>query len=474
MSEKIIFLQNGKYFAIESSCVEKILERTNLTLIPHAPPTVEGLINVHGRIVILYNFSKIIHEPDHKSDKENILLIQKNNYVYGLLIGSIIEKKMIKESDITRTYKKSIPYYEGQFIYDAKTVVLIDILPALDMTGNDNIPSALSSDIPLSFGRASILGEDLNPVIHHHKNDLYYLITQINDEIFGIDIQRIQELITIQDITSTHFLSKDVLGIINLRNVPLLVLSLPQIIHQRSIYSPYKYGMIVKTSKGTVIFAIHDLLKIERFESGDYHLFPQSKGEIKGWLKGGDKKFFPIIDMDILLENPLFQDLENYINDIQDDKMEKNPYQNKRYLITKIHDEYCGICLDDVKIVVDDIILQELPVNHNHSPDDHRHIMGIANIHGDIIYIVDSYSLFHKQHKRASFKNYVVINTPQKTFAISIHSVDHVLSIDESQIENIAHNNEIIKQIAKVDKKLISLIDTKEILHFLPQIGYES
>lgn len=465
MSEKIIFLQNGQHFSIESINVEEVLEPTKITLIPHADPTIEGLINIHGKIVILFNFAKIINVNDRNSDKENIILIKNNNFLYGLLIGKIIEKIDIEDDKIIKTHKKEIPFYGGQFIFNDTTIVLIDILQAIQKI---ETVKDVNIGFSLSLGHTSTLGDTLNPVINQHKNDLYYLIAKINEEIFGINIQKIQELILIKDITSTQFLSKKVLGIINLRNMPLLVLSLPHIIHDKSDNDLYKYGIVIKTEKGTLILAIHDLLKIERFEKSDYHLFNNKDSEIKGWLKGSDKKFFPTVDIETLLLNPLFKDLENYINDISEENMEKNPYENKRYLVTKIEDEYCAISLNEVKIVVDEISLQELPVADSKTISQ-NYLMGIANVHGEIIYVIDTYSLLNKE--KIPFKNYVVIHSSKRTFALSINNVDMVLSIDESQIENLANNNEIIKKIAKVDKKLISLIDTNEIVHLLPQLG---
>ena len=208
------------------------------------------------------------------------------------------------------------------------------------------------------------------------------------------------------------------------------------------------------------------MLKIDKFEKNDYHLFEKKDTEIKGWLKGADKNFFPIIDVDNLLNNPLFEEVEKYINEVKIETMDNIKHSSKRFLITKIDGELCGISLDDIKIVVDEIVLQDLPVSQINNP--HQDIlMGIAHIHGEIVYVVDTFFMLNK--KNSSYKNYVVITMDSRLFALAINSIDTVLSINDDQIESLAGQQEIINKVAKVDRKLISILDTKEIVRYLPE-----
>ncbi len=62
MPEMIIFSHKKQQFAIRAELVEEILHPQKITVTPHTNKIVEGLINIHGKIVLLFNFNRIIEQ----------------------------------------------------------------------------------------------------------------------------------------------------------------------------------------------------------------------------------------------------------------------------------------------------------------------------------------------------------------------------------------------------------------------------
>lgn len=488
MPEMIIFSHQSQQFAIRAELVEEILQPQKITITPHTNKIVEGLINIHGKIVLLFNFKRILEQysnpkhannapstdtPDTKnlmsSFLNNILLIKQNNNLMGLYIEEVIEKTVIPETEIKETKEhSSVLFYSGQFLHKQKIIIIVSLDTLINHITEENYKTSNKRN-EIAFGRTTLLQDTENT--KEHIDDISVLIARINNNFFCIELDDIQELIFLSDITPTPFLPKEVLGLINLRNLPLLVISLPHIIYDTTTSPHYPYGIVVKSPNGLIIFALHDLLKIERFEKDSQHYIKKQDKEIKGWLKQVNNTHYAIIDIKSTFNSPLLQQLNGYINETESSHMSYLPSTTKRYLITQIEDEYCGICLENISIVMDEISIQQLPVSDASLIDNNlnTYIKGVSQIHGEIMYVFDTYTLLNKPNR--DYKNYVVCIVNNRSFVLPIQNVDMVFNIKESDIESLNSTESIINKIAKVEKRLISIIDTSYILSLLPKVG---
>ncbi|QOL20329.1 chemotaxis protein CheW [Candidatus Bodocaedibacter vickermanii] len=488
MPEMIIFSHKDQQFAIKAELVEEILQPQKITITPHTSKIVEGLINIHGKIVLLFNFRRILEhygssekitesnlmevanvEKQASKPLSNILLIKQNNSFIGLFIEEVIEKTVILEDAITDAKENSgLLFYAGQFLHKQHIIILVSLDILMSHVADENHKPTNKSN-QIAFGRTTLLQDTENP--QKHVDDINVLIARINTNLFCIELDDIQELIFLSDITPTPFLPPEVLGLVNLRNLPLIVISLSHIIYETTTSTHYPYGIVVKSPNGLIIFAIHDLYKIERFEKDSRHYIKKPDKEIKGWLKQTDNTYKAIIDINAIFNSPLLQQLNGYINENEGAEMSYLSTTTKRYLITKIEDEYCGICLENIKIVVDEINIQQLPVSESSLIENtsNSYIKGVSQVHGEIMYVFDTYKLLNKPTR--DYKNYIIITVNNRSFVLPIQNVDMVINVNESDIESLDSSESIINKIAKVDKRLISIIDTSYVLNLLPKVG---
>jgi chemotaxis signal transduction protein len=488
MPEMIFFSHESQRFAIKAELVEEILQPQKVTITPHTSKIVEGLINIHGKIVLLFNFRRIVElygsseqlkkassadtnkAPIHASKAlNNILLIKQNNSFIGLIIEEVLEKSVIEESAITSIKENdTILFYSGQFLHKQHITIIISLDILFNHVLEKNHKTANKNN-QIAFGRTTLLQDTENT--KKHVDEINVLTARINNNLFCIELDDIQELIFLSDITPTPFLPKEVLGLVNLRNLPLIVIDLPYIIYETTTSTYYPYGIVVKSPNGLIIFAIHDLYKIERFEKDSRHYIKKQDKEVKGWLKQTDNTYKAIIDINTIFNSPLLQQLNGYVNENEGPAMSYLPSTTKRYLITKIEDEYCGICLETIKIVVDEINIQQLPVSEASLIEGNptSYIKGVSQVHGEIMYVFDTYKLLNKPTR--DYKNYIIITVENRSFILPILNIDMVINVNEENIESLNTSESIINKIAKVDKRLISIIDTSYILNLLPRVG---
>lgn len=493
MNELLIFTSSDNLFAVDAGIVEEILDPQLPTPIPNQTPMVEGLINVHGKIALLLNFHSILNNyspnqartqkkslaanrlepeqappsfplpPQNTTPKErNIILINNNSITYGInvekVLGKVIASHTIKKEDSSS--QGNIPCI-GQFLHEGQPVIIVSFDEIITQTLklDESTSKNIFSGKGLSFYRE---GTD-------KKNNLISLLTtEINNHFFAISIEDVQEVILLSKFTPVPFLPNYVVGISNLRGMPIVTISLPHFLGEPTNDQPYRYGLLTKYNGGLLIMATYNNINMEHFDKKQCY-FAQGNGLVTGWTKKPDQTFAGILDIKRLLQEPTLTEIENLLTPLNDDQEKLTNHKQKRYLIIKAADEYFGICLDDVNVIVDELSIQPLPTPEQPTKKNtvNHLIKGIAQVHGNILYALDTYVLFNKE-EATTYKNYIVAQVGEKKFILPIQNVENVITISDTQIETLGPSDTLVHQVAKTDNKIVSIINTKNLLKYLP------
>ncbi|MDH4027599.1 MAG: protein phosphatase CheZ [Nitrospirota bacterium] len=96
------------------------------------------------------------------------------------------------------------------------------------------------------------------------------------------------------------------------------------------------------------------------------------------------------------------------------------------------------------------------------------YIKGIANLRGAIIPIVDLKRILDNSYDEGTGGIVIIITSGKIIFGIIIDKITGVLNVDENKIElpeNFCRNNmDLVEGVAKLDDRLVVLLDTKKIL----------
>lgn len=96
------------------------------------------------------------------------------------------------------------------------------------------------------------------------------------------------------------------------------------------------------------------------------------------------------------------------------------------------------------------------------------YIKGISNLRGTVIPIVNLRCLLNSGNNGDMEKTVIVVSAGKITFGIIVDGITGVVKVDESDIEQsdqiIGHNVDILEGVAKLDNRLIVLLNTKRIL----------
>ncbi len=95
------FRIGNEMFGVRIASVREIVRVPEITAVPSAPETVEGVINLRGKIIPVMDLRKRFGHVDIQPDKKNrILVVELNNKLVGLIVNAASEVLKIPPSDI--------------------------------------------------------------------------------------------------------------------------------------------------------------------------------------------------------------------------------------------------------------------------------------------------------------------------------------------------------------------------------------
>ena len=100
----VIFKLGNEQFAVESSKVKGINDKTEITKVPKAPAYIRGIINLRGNVITLLDINMLLGVSTVKSDTGNVILLEMENELVAIIVDQVdevmdIDEKIIENID---------------------------------------------------------------------------------------------------------------------------------------------------------------------------------------------------------------------------------------------------------------------------------------------------------------------------------------------------------------------------------------
>jgi purine-binding chemotaxis protein CheW len=103
-------------FGIEITQIHQIIKPQEVFKVPNTPPFIEGLINLRGRVLTIFNLRRRFGLPDKENDENTkILIINMNDLLLGFTVDSVTEIVRVNEEDIEDT-PPSLKTFDKRFL----------------------------------------------------------------------------------------------------------------------------------------------------------------------------------------------------------------------------------------------------------------------------------------------------------------------------------------------------------------------
>ena len=119
-------------FGVRIGSVREIVRVPEITSVPNAQDTIEGVINLRGKIIPVIDLRKRFGQAEIHTDKKNrILVVELENKLVGLIVNSASEVLKIPPSEIE---SPSSVFADGESSYvtgvgklKGRLIILLDI-----------------------------------------------------------------------------------------------------------------------------------------------------------------------------------------------------------------------------------------------------------------------------------------------------------------------------------------------------------
>jgi len=130
------FRIGNETFGVRIGSVREIVRVPEITAVPSAPETIEGVINLRGKIIPVMDLRKRFGQAEIQPDKKNrILVVELDNKLVGLIVNAASEVLRISPSEIE---PPGNVFAEGESSYvtgvgklKGRLIILLDIAKLL-------------------------------------------------------------------------------------------------------------------------------------------------------------------------------------------------------------------------------------------------------------------------------------------------------------------------------------------------------
>lgn len=127
------FTVGDEEFGVEISKVREIIKLQEMLKVPNTPPYIEGLMNLRGKVLTIYNLRKRLGMQDKEFDENcKIITVFHNDLLVGFTVDVVNEIVRVDEENIDDT-PPSVPGIDKKFL--SKVVKINDkLMLILDLT----------------------------------------------------------------------------------------------------------------------------------------------------------------------------------------------------------------------------------------------------------------------------------------------------------------------------------------------------
>jgi len=136
----VVFRLIDQEYGLMASCVREIIRNRNRTRVPNASRFIDGVINLRGRIVPVFNMRRRLgleEEEVGRRDECTIMVVESEDNDAGLVVDRVADVVKIDDTSIDRTVSQIKGLMGSQFIagtvdLNGRLVTMLKLEPLLE------------------------------------------------------------------------------------------------------------------------------------------------------------------------------------------------------------------------------------------------------------------------------------------------------------------------------------------------------
>ena len=478
----VTFLVDQEVFAVDMAPVQEIIRVPQVVRVPLAPPTLDGLANLRGKVLPIVSLRRIFGFAERDYDDATRAVVIDTGQPLGFVVDRVASVVGVESSQI-----EGVGSIRGTVNTDLLSGLIKDVgghamIMVLDFTKLIAQEFAELASVSKGTGM-NTFQSNKEKTEHERVNDELQLVSfGVADQEYAIAIEDVQEIVQVpEQIIHVPHSESHVLGVMTLRNRLLPLVSLrrmfalpPQEADEHSRIVVVSLGTI---AVGVVMDSVNEVLRVPRSEVDAMPHLLAREGDLSEISEicrlDGGKRLVSIISAANLFRHSSVKEALTTVDTLRDDndrstgaeQGDQRADDDEQVVVFRLDKEEYGVPIASVQEIV------RVPDELTHVPKAPPFVEGVINLRGAVLPVIDlRRRLGLPTVERTDRQRIMVFLISNIRTGFIVDSVAEVLRIHKSAIEASprlsSEQAALLGRMANLEKqkRMVQLIDPSHLV----------
>ncbi len=471
----VTFIAGNEVFAVDMAPVQEIIRVPDVVRVPLAPPTLDGLANLRGKVLPIISLRRIFGFDEQEHDDATRALVIDIGQPLGFVVDKVSSVVGVEPGKI-----EGVGSIKGTVNTELLSGIIKDIgghdmIMVLDFAKLVAREFAEIAAVAKSSSMAGGLYTSSESEEEESSDELQLVSFDVAGQEYAITIDDVQEIVQVpENIVHVPHSESHVLGLMTLRNRLLPLVSLrrmfslpPQDADEHSRIVVVSLG---SASVGIVMDSVNEVLRVAKSDVDAMPGLFAREGELNDISEicrlDGGKRLVSIISSRNLFSHSAIKEALTTVDNLQDEKIredvaeeEESNDDDEQVVVFRLDKEEFGVPIESVQEIV------RVPEELTHVPKAPPFVEGVINLRGAVLPVIDlRRRLGLPSVERSDRQRVMVFLIEGMRTGFIVDSVAEVLKIHKSAIESSpnlsSEQGKLLSRMANLEKqkRIVQLI----------------
>lgn len=469
----VIFIAGDEVFAVDMAPVQEIIRVPSVVRVPLAPPALDGLANLRGKVLPIISLRRIFGFVEREHDDATRALVIDIGQPLGFVVDRVASVVGVEPDKI-----EGVGSLQGTVNTELLSGIIKDVgghamIMVLDFA---KLIAQEFAEIAAVAKSAALAGglyasTDLEP--EETSDELQLVSFEVAGQEYAITIDDVQEIVQVpENIVHVPRSDAHILGVMTLRNRLLPLCSLRRMfalpVQDANEHSRIVVVSLGGASVGIVMDSVNEVLRVAKADVDAMPGLFVRDGELTDISEicrlDGGKRLVSIISVANLFCHSAIKEALKTVDDLKDQQAgqevaadDEASDDDEQVVVFRLDKEEFGVPIESVQEIV------RVPEQLTHVPKAPPFVEGVINLRGAVLPVIDlRRRLGLPAVDRSDRQRVMVFLIDGLRTGFIVDSVAEVLKIHKSSIEAAprlsSEQGKLLARMANLEKRMVQLI----------------
>ncbi len=487
-NQYVTFYLDAEVFAFPMADVIEIVRLPDTVAVPMTHPTLVGLANLRGNVLIVLDLRHLLELPEHAYNEATRVIVCDVGKPVGLVVDKVsrvlnVEKEYIDDSELAGgSIAAELLSGVAKNVGGHDIVQLLDVRRSVEQTFSTQFVTTSAARVA-GIGDLAVERAGAGETEEHTRQLVSFVV---EDQEYAFDIAEVEEIVRVPEaITQLPHVAHHVLGLINLRGRLLPLVSLRRMfalnemaVNEHNRILVVNLGQTTRRQQpvGIVVDQVREVLRITpEVEDQLPTLLRQTKqvDEIGAVCRlDGGKRLVSVLSAAALFQHPAIQEaIEAREQEVEGDAMGEataaatNTEDESQLVVFMLNEQEFAVGIEAVQEIT------RVPAEMTHVPKTPAFIEGMVNLRGAVLPVLNMRTRFGlPRMERNDRQRILVLDIDGTRTGFITDAVLEVLRLSRGVIEDAPHLSDEQRRIMgrvvnlREQKRMIQVLDVNQLL----------